>query len=79
MPVAVFCMFFTSQEINTKRSPNASKLFVNFFGPEDVQWVGEAPGGCSEGSTTHQGTPGGPGALVGCAHLGCLPNRLFTL
>src|SRR3989337_2246523 len=55
-------MFFPSQEINTKRSPNTAKLFVDFFGPGDIQWAGEAPGGCSEGSTTHQGTPGGPGA-----------------
>ena len=44
VPVAVFCMFFTSQEINTKRSPNAAKLFVDFFGPQDIQWAGEAPG-----------------------------------
>ena len=58
MPVAVFCMFFTSQEINTKRSPNAAKKFVDFFGPEDIQWARNAPEGSSEGSTTHQGAPG---------------------
>ena len=29
--VAVFCMFFTPQEINTKRSPNTAKLFVEFL------------------------------------------------
>src|SRR6266536_2106428 len=29
--VAVFCLFFTSQNISTKRSPNAAKLFVEFF------------------------------------------------
>ena len=57
VPVAVFCMFFTLQEINTKRSPNAGKLFVDFFGPEDIQWAEEAPGGCSEGSTTNPGIP----------------------
>ena len=33
-----------------------------FFGPEDIQWAREAPRGCSEWSTTHQGAPGGPGA-----------------
>ena len=33
-----------------------------FYGPEDTQWANAAPGGCSEGSTTHQGAPGGPGA-----------------
>ena len=32
-------LFFTSQEINTKRSPNAAKLFVDFFGTEDIQWA----------------------------------------
>ena len=31
MPVVVFCMFFTSQEINIKRSPNTAKLFVDIF------------------------------------------------
>ena len=39
VPVAIFCMFFTSQEINTKRSPTVVKLFVDFFGPEDIQWA----------------------------------------
>ena len=33
-----------------------------FYGPEVTQWAKAAPGGCSEGSTTHQGAPGGPGA-----------------
>ena len=73
MPLAILYMFFTSQEINTKRSPNAAKLFVDFFGPEDIKWAKKAPEGSSEGSTTHQGTqeaqarqgglcPPGPGA-----------------
>ena len=49
--------FFTSQEINTKRSPNATKLHRDFF------WTSRhlmGPGcawGCSEESTTHQGAP----------------------
>ena len=34
----------------------------NFYGPKDTQWAKAAPQGCSEGSTTHQGTLGGPGA-----------------
>ena len=55
-----FCMFFTSQIINTKKSPNAAKLFVDFFGPEDNQWAEEVHGGCPEGGTTHQGALGGP-------------------
>ena len=50
MPIVVFCMFFTSQEINTKWSPNAAKLFVDFFGPEDIQWAEEAPGGAPRGA-----------------------------
>ena len=33
-----------------------------FYGPEDHQWARAAPGGCPEGSTTHKGAPGGPGA-----------------
>ena len=32
----------------------------NFYGPEGTQRTLAAPGGCPEGSTTHQGTPGGP-------------------
>ena len=34
----------------------------NIFGPEESQWAKEAPEGLLEGSSTHQGTPGGPGA-----------------
>ena len=55
-------MFFTSHEINTKRSPNATKLYGDFFGPEDIQWAKEVPEGSLEGGTTHEGVPGGPGA-----------------
>ena len=48
MPSASCCFFACfvhRREINTKWSPNAAKLFVDFFGPEDIQWAGEAPGG----------------------------------
>ena len=62
MPVAAFCMFFTSQEINIKWSPNAAKLFVDFSRPEDTCWAKKVPEGSSKGSTTHQGVPRGPGA-----------------
>ena len=31
MPVVVFCLFFVLQNINIKRSPNAMKLFGDFF------------------------------------------------
>ena len=57
MLVAVFCLFFTSQEINTKWSPNAAKLFGDFFGPEDIQetWSGRQE--AAEVATRVQGTP----------------------
>ena len=51
MSVVAFCLFFTSQEINIKQSPNATKLLEDFFGPEDIQWAKEAPGGLLEGSS----------------------------
>src|SRR4051812_12645767 len=55
-------MFFTSQEISTKRSPNAAKLFVDFLYTIRHPVGQRSTWGCSEGSTTHQGAPGGPGA-----------------
>ena len=33
-----------------------------FYWPEGTQWAWAAPRGCPEGGTTHQGTPGLPGA-----------------
>ena len=33
-----------------------------FYGPEGTQWALVAPGGSPEEGTTHQDTPGGPGA-----------------
>ena len=65
MPVAVFCLFFTSRNINTKHSPNAAKLFGDFLGPEDTRWAKEVPEGRPEVGTTHQGALGGPGAPKG--------------
>ena len=38
------------------------KLFVDFFGPEDIQWAKEVPKRGPEVSTRHMGVPGGPGA-----------------
>ena len=62
MPVAVFCMFFTSQKINTKRSPNATKLYRDFLWNKwKILGPGYTWGGPEEG-TTHQGAPGGPNA-----------------
>ena len=34
----------------------------NFYGPEGTQRALDAPVGCPEGGTTHQGSPGGPSA-----------------
>jgi hypothetical protein len=34
VPVAVFCLIFTSQNIDIKRSPNVEKIFGDFFCPE---------------------------------------------
>ena len=45
MSVVVFCLFLVLQNISTKRSPNATKLFGDFFGPEDNLGAKEAPGG----------------------------------
>ena len=41
MPVAVFSLFFTSQEINIRRSPNATKLHDDFFMGQKEGDVGE--------------------------------------
>ena len=75
MTVVVFCMFFTSQEINTKLSPNTAKLFVDFLDQKT-----------SSGLEKHlgvlQGERNPPGhawtsrrTLVGRAPLGAPPRR----
>ena len=66
VPVAIFCLFFTSQKINIKQSPNAAKLFGDFFGPEDIQWAREAPRGAPRGAQptrAHLGAQARPGGL----------------
>ena len=58
--------FFTSQEINTEWSPNTAKLFVDFFGPEDIQWARNAPEGAPRGAQPTRACLGGqacPGGL----------------
>ena len=57
MPVVVFCLFFVFQEISTKRSPNATKLFDDFFldirdprsfgGGSEDEGVANKPPGCA--------------------------------
>src|SRR6266536_3737912 len=55
-------MFFTSQNISTTQSPNAAKLYGDFLWTRRHPMGQGSTWGCSEGSTTHQGAPGGPGA-----------------
>ena len=89
MPVAVFCMFFTSREINTKRSPNAAKHFVDFSWARRHLVGQESTWGVLRGKHNPPERAWGPKrASVGCAHLGCpwtasllykYPNILETL
>ena len=57
-----FCLFFTSQQINIKRSPNTAKLFQEFLWTRTPRMGQSSTWGVPRGGTTHQGTPGGPGA-----------------
>ena len=80
MRVAVFAMFITLQEINIKRSRNATKPHDDFYGPEGRQWALVAPGGCPEGGTTHQGAPGPPGVprwVVPTLVASCIASLLY--
>ena len=63
MPSASYC-FLHAFYITGNQYQMESKCretFCGFFGPKDIQWAKKVPEGCSEGSTTHQGMPGGPG------------------
>ena len=80
VPVAVFCLFFTSQKINIKRSPNTVKLLVGFL------WAIRLPMGAEQHLGMPRGGHNSPGrarppwrAQVGCAHLGDLPHPVFAL
>ena len=80
VPVVVFCLFFTSQKINTKRSPNATKLFGEFFWTRRHLLGQRSTRGGLRGEHNPPGHAWGPRrAMVGCAHLGRLPHRLFAL
>ena len=67
VPVVVFCLFFTLQEINIKQSPNTAKLFVDFLWTrtlpmgQSCSWGG-APRG-AQPTRARQGGPGAPGGL----------------
>ena len=70
VPVPVCCMFFVLQNIHIKRSPNAIKIYGDFFGIfvnfkkwNQHKWRPTAP-------KRHQGAPRRPRhGVVGCAHL----------
>src|SRR3989337_1815888 len=66
VPVAIFCMFFTSQEINTNQSPNAAKLFVDFLDQKTSNGPKKRLGGVLRGEHNPPGRAWGPRcALVG--------------
>ena len=61
VPIPVFCMFFVSQNIHIKQSPNAIKFTENYFGIYVIfgswnhrKWRPTHP-------TRHQGAPQAPG------------------
>ena len=71
--VPVCCMFFVSQNIHIKQSPNAIKIYEDFcFG---IFMNFEKWNQCNRrpiAPTRHQGAARGPRrACVGCAHLVC--------
>ena len=72
VPVAVFfCLFFTSQEINIKRSPNAAKLFMDFLWTRRPPMGQSSTWGCPEGAQPTW-------AHLGCGPLGGPPHPLFA-
>ena len=50
VPVAVFCLFFTSEEININRSPNTAKLFEDFFDQKTSYGLEKRLGGAPRGA-----------------------------
>ena len=67
VPSASCCFLhvFTSQEINTKRSPNATKHFEDFFGPEDIHCAKKARGGAPRGAAPTRACLGAQARLGG--------------
>ena len=70
-----YLLFSTCFLHRRKSIPNGVQMQQNFLwifdGPEDIQWAKEVPKREPEVSSRR--------ALVGCAHLGCPPDRLFAL
>ena len=74
-----FLLVIASQEINTKQSPNAAKLFVDFLDQKTSSGL-EKHLGVLQGERNPPGCTRRPKhTLVGCPHLGCPPDRLFAL
>jgi hypothetical protein len=80
VPVAVFCLVFYLQKIHIKRSPNAAKLFGEFFGPEDIQRTEEVPERGPEVGSTHHGVPeahGAPWWVMPSSETSCTASLLY--
>ena len=52
---------------------------MTFYGPEGRQWALVAPGAAPRGAQPTRACQEAQAPLVGYAHLGCPPNRHFTL
>ena len=75
-----FCLFFTSQNISTKRSPIAMKLFGDFFWTRRHPVGQRSAGGVGRGDHNQPGRARGPRhALMGCALLGTPLHHLRCL
>ena len=59
VPVAVFSLFFTLQEIDIKRSPKAAKLLEDFVGQKTSSGPRKHLGGASRGAAPTRTRPGG--------------------
>ena len=55
------------------------KLFVDFFGPEDIQWAGEAPGGALRGAQPTKARLEAQARSGGLCPPQVPPDRLFAL
>ena len=74
VPVAIFCLFFVLRNINMKRSPNATKLFGDFF--LDIRDTRSFDRGPEDRGGGHEP----PGHALGGAHVACGPLlALFNL
>src|SRR3989337_2227521 len=78
VPVPIFCMFFVSQKIHIKRSPNAIKIYEELFWNICDFWDLESKQtGAHSPHKTPWRAPGARRALVGCALLGCRLGLYF--